>query len=453
MSTSGTSAAAFTGTSAFSSDLSAVVSRAISFASLPLQQLQNQQTSLQSQQTELTSVTSDFQSLQAALDSINNSAGAAAYSAAVDDPSVATASISAGVLAGSYSLNVINTGSLTNTLSSDSLATVTNPATTNIDSATAYSLTVDNQTYSISDSNGSLSGLAQAINASGANVQATIVNVGSSASPDYRLAVQGSQYGPSTIQLNDGHQDLLNTISTGKYVQYQVSGASSIVSASSRTVNLSTGLSVNLLQTGSVNIAVSQSTSGIESALTSFASAYNNAADEIAKSRGQNGGALTGQSIVYDLSSVLQNLANFSSSSGGLSSLADIGLSFDSSGHLEFDASTFNQASSRSISEVVNFFGTNSSGGFLQTANNILNSVTDLTTGTLTEYSQSVSTELTDLSTKISSEQDQLNTLQTNLTNQSAKADATISNLEQQLSYITSLFSATQTQENAINNG
>jgi len=453
MSTSSTTPAAFTGSSSFSSSLAQTVARAVSFASLPMQQLQTQQTTIQGQQTALATLTSDFTSLQTALDSINNAAGSNAFTATVDATAVANATVSSGAFAGTYSVNVLNTGSHTNTLSDNGLTTVTDPASANIDASTTYTLTVDNQTYNISNSAGTLNGLAQAINSSGANVQATVVNIGSSSSPDYRLSVQGSQYSPSTIQLSDGTNSLLNTVSTGSYVQYQVSGSTSTVNSDSRSVTLSTGLAVNLLATGTANITVAQSTSGIESALSSFVSAYNTANADLTKSRGQNGGALAGQSVIYDLSNALQSITSYGGSSGTVSSLSDVGITFDQNGQLQFDSSAFSQAVSTSASDVINYFGTESGSGFLQNTSNVMTSVNDPNSGILAGFSSGLTNDYSTLGKKITADQDQINTLQTNLTNQMSTADAAISEMEQQLSYVTSLFSAQYANEVASGNG
>jgi flagellar hook-associated protein 2 len=451
--TSSTGSSAFTGSSSFASSLSASVAQAVSFASLPMQQLENQENAIQSQQSELNTLTNDFQSLQTALDSINNAAGSNAYTASVDNNSVATAALSSGALAGTYSVDVVSTGSQTNTLSNDGLTTVTDPTSGNIDSSTAYTLTVDGQTYNVPDSAGTLNGLAEAINSSGASVQATVVNVGSSSSPDYRLSVQGSQYSPSTIQLSDGTNSLLNTISTGAYVQYQVDGSTNTVDATSRTISLSTGLSVNLLAAGTANITVAQSASGMQNALSSFAAAYNQANADLSASRGQAGGALTGQSIISDLTNALQGIANYAGSSGTVSALSDVGLTFNDTGQLQFDSSTFAQAAATSVSDVLNYFGSETGTGFLENTSNILSGVNATSTGVIASFSNELSTELTATETKVSTDETQLNALQTQLTNQAEAADASISSMEQRLGYYTSLFSAEQTNENSINNG
>ncbi len=429
-----------TGGSSYSADLQNVISRAVGFASLPMQLLQNQQNDLTKQQTALQSLSSKFQSLQTAVDSLNNSTGTGSFSASVGSSTVATAFTSAGVTAGSYSLNVTSVGSHTNTMSIDGLTTVTDPSSGNVDSATSYTLTVDGSAYQINPSDRSLSGLARAINASSANVQATVVNIGGSSAPDYRLSVQGTKYANTSIQLSDGANSLLSTLSGGSNVTYQVNGQTASVSSDSRSITLAPGLTINLLQTGSTSITVAQNTSGISNSLSSFASAYNGIVDELAKSRGQSGGALSGESIISTLSQSLRDIAGSGTQAGSINSIADLGLTFDQNGHLSFDPTKLTQTASGSLTNVLNFLGSESSGGFLQSASNIVSSITNSTTGVLTQTAQSVTQGISFLATKISADQDSITLLQQNLTAQMAKADATISSLEQQSSYYTNLF-------------
>jgi flagellar hook-associated protein 2 len=447
-----TASAAFTGSSSYASQLQQVITRAVSFATLPITQLQNQQSTLTDQQGELQTLGSSFQSLQNALDSINSAAGLGSFSATSDATSVATASVSTGALPGTYSIDISSIGSQTNTISSNGLTTVSDPSSGNISASTAYTLTVDGTAYQISDSGNSLNALAQAINASGANVEATVVNVGGSSSPDYRLSVQGAGYAPTTIQLNDGTHDLLNTITTGSNVTYQVNGEPATpVGSDSRNLAISPGVTVNVLTTGTANVTVAQSAAGVANALSSFVAAYNSTAAEVQNNRGQNGGALAGQSVVSDLSSSLQSLAGYTSNSGGsVQSLADLGLTFDDSGTLQFDQSVFNQAASNSLSDVLNFVGSETGGGFLGTAESTLTAVTDPVNGLIEQQTESIGTSITNLGTKISSEQDTVNQLQTNLTQQMATADATIAALEDQVTQITDLFSAMQQQAKTL---
>jgi flagellar hook-associated protein 2 len=440
-----TNPASFTGSSSFSVQLQQVITNAVAAATAPITQLQNQQTTLTNQQSELQTLTSKFQSLQSALDGLNAATGTGAYSATSSDSSIATASVGSGVMAGTYTVTVGSLGSQTNTMSMNGLTTVTDPASDNIDASTTYTLTVNSQTYTITDASGTLNGLANAINASGANVSATVVNVGSSSAPDYRLAIQSNEYAPDSIQLTDSsNTQLLTTLNSGSYVTYQVNGQPSTpINATTRTVAISPGLSVTFTGTGTTSITVAQNTSALAAALNSFVNAYNSAAQELIKNRGQNGGALAGNSIVYELQNALQNIVAYIAPSGNVNALASIGLSFDENGNLQFDQTAFDQASPN---DVLSFFGSETGGGFLQNAENVMTSITDPTTGLLPQATQSITSEISDIATRIANDQAQVNQLQQTLTQQMDAADAAISALEQQLTEITDLFSAEQTQ-------
>ncbi|HMJ63419.1 MAG TPA: flagellar filament capping protein FliD, partial [Bryobacteraceae bacterium] len=307
------------------------------------------------------------------------------------------------------------------------------------------------QTFSISDADNSLNGLAQAINASGAGVQATIVNVGGS-TPDYRLSLQGTHYAPTSIQLNDGSQDLLNTLATGSYVSYKVNGADTTATSDSRIFSISPGVTVHALTTGATTIGVAQSVAGIQSAIGSFVNAFNAAVDQVQKNRGQNGGALAGQNIVSQLSGALRNLAGYTPVSGSpdIQSIDDLGLSFDQNGHLQFDSSVYSAAAGSSLSNVLNFLGSETGGGFLQAAHNILTSVTDSTNGLITNDITTTGDSVTNLTKKISSKQDTVTHMQTNLIQQMSRADAAISAMEQQVTQITNLFAAMQQASKSI---
>jgi flagellar hook-associated protein 2 len=450
-----TATTAFTGNSTFSQQLQQVVTRAVGLATLPITQLQNQRSKLTDQQSELQTLGSQFQSVQNALDSIDTSAGSGLLSATVSNQPVATAALSAGALPGTYGVNILSLGSLTNTLSSNSLPAVSDPATGSISSSATFTVTADGISHSIAYSGNSLTGLAQAINASGAGVQATVVNVGGSSSPDYRLSIQGTRYASSGIQLNDGTQDLLDTISAGSSVTYQVNGQpaapASPISSDTRSFSISPGITVTALETGSTNVTVARSGSDLANTISGFVAAYNSASAELQKNRGQNGGALAGQNTVSQLTGVLQSLTGYSSSSSGnIHSLADLGLTFDQTGTLQFDQSVFSNVASGSLNDALSFLGSADGGGFLQLAKNSLSGAVDSTNGLITQQSQSIGSSIINLGTKISAEQESVTQMQTNLTTRLANADALIASLEQQVSQITALFAAAEQQSRSI---
>ncbi len=213
------------------------------------------------------------------------------------------------------------------------------------------------------------------------------------------------------------------------------------------------GLTINLKAVGSTDINVSQSSAAVSTALSAFATAYNSAVDEVAKSRGQSGGALTGDSIISTLGATLQNLTNAGSASGQVSSLADLGLTFDQNGHLSLDSSVLGGASPSTLNDAMNFLGSETGGGFLKTATDALDGLNNATTGIFAQTSATAATQLSDLGAKISADQDRITLLQQSLTAQMAKADATISSLQSQSDYYTNLFAQTRANQLTSANG
>src|ERR1039458_8884014 len=129
------------------------------------------------------------------------------------------------------------------------LPIISDPTSQNISTSGSYTLTVGSATpVSIPYAGGNLNGLAQAINTANAGVQATVVNVGSASTPDYRLSVQSNQAGQQSVQLSDGNQNLLAPSGTvGALAQYTVDGKQ--ITSTTDTVTLAPGLTVMLTGT------------------------------------------------------------------------------------------------------------------------------------------------------------------------------------------------------------
>ena len=302
----------FTGTSTYTSDFQQIIDRSVAIASLPLTQLNNQKTALTNESTELSTLTGKFSALQSAIDNLNSATGASSFASNLSDPSVAKVNIGATQFTGDVNLEVVSLGARTNTLSLDTLTRVSDPFTQNVSVATNFTLTVDGTTYTVIPSSGTLSSLAEAINSSGSGLRASIVNLGTTASPDYRLSLQSTHLGDQAIQLNDGSQDLLSTLSHGSPATYRINGQPTTpIESDSRTITISPGLTVDLLDTGVTDINVSRTSASISNALNSFVGAYNAAVAELDANRGGSG-ALSGQSFVYTLSQTLRHLATYS---------------------------------------------------------------------------------------------------------------------------------------------
>ena len=436
----------FNGQSTFSSSFQQVLQRAVSIASLPMQQLQDDVSTLEGQQTDLSTLGASFSSLQSAVQAIS-SAMTGNVSASSSDSSVVTASAESTTLPGTYSIQVSQVGSSATTISGAGTP-VTDPSSANISSSASFTLTVNGTPTPITPTGGTLDALADAINGANAGVSATIVNLGSNTSPDYRLSLTSTALGANTIQLSDSNSNpLLTSVQPGAPAQYTVNGNTTILSSDSDQVTLAPGLTANLVGEDpgtTVTITVAASESNLSSALSSFATAYNAAVAATAKETGQGGGALAGQSLVYELQSTLSQIAQFTSSSGSIQDLSDLGLDLDSTGNLTFNASQFDSQSAANIQQ---YLGGLTSGGFLETANNVLSTAADPTTGMLVTQYNNISSEITSDQSQISNDQTQVNTIQANLAQQLSAADAAIAVLQQQNTFYTNLFQT----ENANN--
>jgi flagellar hook-associated protein 2 len=431
----------FSGNSRFSADFLSVISRSVAIASLPLNQLNSQKTAFAEQQKSLTSLDSLFTSFQSTITGLETSATSSLLSSSVSDNTIASASVSAGALPGSYGIEVVGLGSYTNTLSKAALPVVTNPSSTSISTSGSYTLTIDGTPFTITPSSNTLSALAEAINnKDGVDADATIINTGTAASPSYKLSITSTKLKAATIQLNDGSIDLLDTLSTGANGSYKVNGGAAIATES-RTVTIGPSFTADLLKVGTATVTVSKGTGVIGNSLSALVNAFNAAVDELDKHRGQNKGALAGESLVPVLSQALRGIAGYGNiTSGPITDLPKLGLTFTAQGKLTFDSAAFSTATSGQIDNLIKFLGSSTTSGFIKTSLDTLKSVQDATTGTLKVAITNANSLITDHDSRIAEVQDRVDKLRDRLNAQMAVSDALIASLEQKASYFTSLF-------------
>ncbi len=142
-----------TGSSSFASDLQASVNRALQIASLPMQALQADQSTISGKTTELSSLGNLLTSLQTSLQAISSGTGNNALQATVADQTIVTASVTGNALAGTYTVQVLNAGSSSSAMS-DAGATVTDPASQDLSTSTSFTLTAGTSTYTITPAQG-----------------------------------------------------------------------------------------------------------------------------------------------------------------------------------------------------------------------------------------------------------------------------------------------------------
>lgn len=441
----------FSGSSTYSSSFQQVLTRAVQTASLPGELLQSSINTLTTQQQALSSLLSTFAQLQGDVQSIA-AAVQGSVSASVSDSSLLSATTSSGAQLGTYTVTVDDVGSAATAMSQAGSPPVTDPTSANISPSTTFTLDVGGKTTTIAPTGTSLDDLATAINNADAGVQATVVNVGGSSGADYRLSLASATKGQNTIDLYDsGNNDLTTPMAQGSSVLYKVNGGTTDITSNTDQITLAPGLTVNLLSqdpSTPVTITVSSNQNSLSSALSSFATDYNAAQTALAAQVGQNAGPLQGQSIIYSLKSMLSSLVQYGSGPANVRTLNSLGLQVDQTGTMSFDGSTFGALSASDVSQ---FLGGTTSGGFLQLANNSLNSVTNSTTGSLETTINNTESQITTEQSHLADETARVTTMQNSLMTQLSTADAAIASLQSQTTYFTDLFQAEY--GNNTNNG
>jgi len=188
----------FAGVSSYSQQLQEVIGREVSIASLPIELLQSQQTTLNNQATELTTLDTDFAAVQTAVQNISDALGGSGMSTSVSDPSVASVTLGDGAAQGAYSLDVSNIGTYATSLTNGTW----NDSADDSGETTTYNLVVGGNTYTFTPSDNSAATVASTINSQfGSLVQATAVNVGSASSPDERISLQSANLGPMDLEI------------------------------------------------------------------------------------------------------------------------------------------------------------------------------------------------------------------------------------------------------------
>ena len=434
--------AIFNGNSRYSADFQAVIDRASAIASMPISQLNDQKTTLKDQGTALTSLGDSFSKLQDALDGVTESLGGSSFSATISDPSTLAVNLGNGAMEGNYSIEVLDAG--TYAQSQGKSAWVDDDGPTH-----HFQLSFDGKSYDIDAADNRISSVAMAINSGYSDkVRATVVNVGSAGSPDYRISLQAVTLGDLKPDLLDGDTSLQDTPTTGVRAHYIVNGSGIDVYSDSRAITIADGITIDLKESSDepVNITVTRSSSAVDAALKQFVDAYNGAVDEVNKQYGDSGGALSGQNLVRQLSQVLSGIATYSIADGKIGALAALGIELaqDNSGHLTYNSFSLLSADLLNSTGVTSFLG-GADSGFLKFAADTLSDVEKSGSGLIPLAQASLTEENSRIDASIAGQQAIVDRMKEQMQVRMAAADALIASMEQQYSYLFNMFEAMRT--------
>lgn len=347
-------------------DVKSIVSQLMTVEQQPLTRLSQKEASYQTKLTAYGSLKGALAAFQSSMQSLSSASSYQALTATSGNSTVLGASAGITAKAGTYTVDVSHLAH-SQVLAANGLASTQNSSSTGTLSIQVGSGTL--QTITIDSSNNTLSGVAEAINAAGAGVTATIVNDGS-ATP-YKLVLSANATGAAntihvTNNLSAGELstavDSLAQVRAADDAALTVNGVA-VSSASNTVSSVISGVSLNLLTTGSSTVTVTADTAGAQTAVTNFVKAYNDINGMLNNLAGYNaktktGGPLMGDSTARSLQvqirAVLsQHLAGIG---GSLTTLSQVGVSFQKDGTLGLDTAKLASATSSSFSDLPALF-------------------------------------------------------------------------------------------------
>ncbi len=369
--------------SANSIDVPSLVSQLMALERQPIDKLNTKVSSYQTKISSLGTISGLVSGFQSAIQTLNKNLQG--YSATSSDSSIFTASANSTTVSGTYSLNVTKLAQAQSLVAAGQTSDTVGITT----STSTVTFTVGTTSTNVSIAAGaSLQDIRAAINASNIGVTATIVNDGSATSP-YRLALSsetGLSKAVSSITVQTGGDSNLNALLAynptlnapvpapaipmtqtiaGQDAALTVNGIA-ISSASNTITGAIQGvtLTLNKLTTTPATLTVTRDTAAINTAAASFVDTYNALANQL-KSRSAYGTAtsaaasLAGDGSVRLMMDQLRGIFNSpatAASGGTLTTLYQVGISFQADGTLKLDSSKLNSEMDKNFSDVNNLF-------------------------------------------------------------------------------------------------
>jgi flagellar hook-associated protein 2 len=340
---------------------------------------------LETSNTEITNTNSALEELRTKLSNLKSTVenfrtingGPISRLATSNNESIATAVASNNAQNGSLSLNVLSlaqnaTGSFNDRFSSETSvlnASINNGAAA-VDRTVRVSVGtgVNQEDVNIEITNTTTAeDFVNQFNATSTKSQASLVNTGTDAAPQYAITITSNAEGTDsgTIAISVGSEITsagggifgATTINQATNAQFTLSGIAGTFTRSSNTVNdVVQGLSLSLKNTGAATIKVSSDTASTASAVREFVEAFNELGsfvrenDQVTQVEEESEltnvfGPLARTQIDENaFSGIRSALSSSKSDSGSIRILADLGITTNRDGTLEFDEDVFTQA-------------------------------------------------------------------------------------------------------------
>jgi flagellar hook-associated protein 2 len=373
-------------------DINGIVSQLMALERRSVTALDTREAKYQAQLTAYGTLKGALSSFQGAVAGLATASKFTTVKASVADTSVATVSTS-GAADGTYALEVQTLARAHKLKSTPFAASSTTVGTGKLTisfgtySGDTFTLNPDKSSKEITIGAGqaSLAGVRDAINAAKAGVTASIVNDGTA----YRLTVTSNDTGLAnavriTVDDDDATDTDMSGLSQLVYDGRTVSGVQNLTqtvearnatlridgidisNASNTITDAIEGATLTLLKENTPSttaVTIARDTAGVQSAVQGFVKAYNDlhkVMNDLSKydPAAKKGSILTGDSTLRAVQAQLRNVFNtaLNTAGGGLSSLADVGITFQNDGTLKLDSAKLTAALADPTKDVSTLF-------------------------------------------------------------------------------------------------
>ncbi|MDO8369244.1 MAG: flagellar filament capping protein FliD [Candidatus Nitrotoga sp.] len=392
--------AATSSTSSTNIDVNSIVSQLMTVERQPINKLNITEASYQTRLSAFGSIKGAVASFQTAMQGLSSAIKFTKLDAIPSDDTILSATASSIAVAGTYSLEVTSLAQAQKLVAagqSNSTAAIGDGTATTVtfDFGTINGGTLDpitkkytgvtsfgsngngTKSITIDSSNNSLQGIRDAINAAKMGVTATIINDGG-ATP-YRLALSSDSNGVSnSLKISvSGNANVTNLLAhdpaatqnlsedvTAKNADFKVNGVS--VSKTSNSVSdVIQGVTLNLkkITTTPTTVTVAHDNASVSNSVSGFVKAYNDLAKTLKDISAYNpatkqAAILQGDSTVRSLQSQLRNMLGspVAGASGALTTLSQIGISFQKDGSLGLDNAKLNSVMASNVNDIASLF-------------------------------------------------------------------------------------------------
>jgi len=437
----------FVGISTYSQDFQSILNRAVAIASLPIQQLQNQQSDLLTKKLLLGALNSDVTSLANAVAGLGTAGANKALSASSTNSNRVAVSLNGASVPASYIISEIS--SVAAAASENTASGYASAGATAVDVDNDLELVVGGNTYALDlTSHGNhLNGLAEAINALGLGLNATVLNTGSGPTP-YYLSLTATSPGATTLELRTtagaAGSNILTATNQGTNAVFKLNGLT-LTRPDNVVTDAISGLTFTIVSKTSegetVGLNLTSSRGSVAGALQTMVAAYNSVRTKLDQQIGERAGLLSGDHIIRQTKDLLRKLTGYEGT-GTVKSLAALGVQLSKTGEMSFDASAFYGLSTDVFNAAFTFLGSAETGFGGQSKS--LRQLSDPVTGFIKTQQNTYDAADQRMAGTIATLATRIDNMQQALSKQLQQADVLLSSLQNQQQLITASLESLQ---------